>query len=144
MINSFSNHYDFLSNFYPSEIEWGGLKYPTVEHYFQAFKTLDFDERAEIAAAATPGLAKRLGREVQLRDDWEEIKDMVMEIGLRKKFEDPQLRARLRATGRTYLEEGNSWHDNYWGNCYCSRCQQVRGRNHLGQLLMKIRDEEEE
>lgn len=143
MINRFSGHYEFLSNFYPSEIEWGGLTYPTVEHYFQASKTFDCDKRAEIAAAATPGLAKRLGRKVELRKDWEEVKDMVMEIGLRKKFADPRLKAWLRATGRTYLEEGNTWHDNYWGVCYCPNCQDKVGQNHLGKLLMKIRDEEE-
>lgn len=142
MINSFTGVYAFLSNFYPCEIEKDGIKFPTVEHYFQACKTLDLNKCAEIAAAATPGEAKRLGRRVKLREDWEEVKDAVMEEGLRKKFKNPRLKAALLSTGDAYLIEGNTWHDNYWGACRCARCRNRQGQNHLGELLMKIRDED--
>ena len=61
--------------------------------------------------------------------------------GLRYKFAIPELRDKLLATGDQYLEEGNSWHDNYWGNCDCPRCKDTMGRNMLGQLLMQVREE---
>ena len=137
----FENEFEFLSNFSKSEIILDGIIYPTVEHFFQAMKTKDPIQRAEIAAAPTPGKAKRLGRQVQLRSDWEEIKEQVMEDGLRLKFADPELKAKLLATGDKYLEEGNTWHDNYWGVCYCVNCQDIMGKNHLGKLLMKLRTE---
>lgn len=140
-INKFDGEYAWLSNFYESPIvDEDGLTYPTVEHYFQAMKTLDMEERRKIAAAETPGQAKRYGRRVHLRYDWEVIKFDVMETGLRKKFEDPILKEKLIATGDKKLIEGNYWHDNIWGSCYCGNCNN-KGANHLGRLLMKIRKE---
>ena len=141
MINCFDGEFAFLSNFYPSKIDDSYFDYPTVEHYFQAAKTLDLEKRAEIAAADTPGRAKRLGRKVKLRLDWEEIKDQVMLEALRKKFEIPALREKLLATGNKKLIEGNTWHDNTWGDCYCERCKDIKGQNRLGKILMQIREE---
>jgi ribA/ribD-fused uncharacterized protein len=135
MINSFSDEYEFLSNFYAHPIQEGKLTFPTNEHYFQAMKTLDLEERINIARAATPGKAKRLGRSVKLRSDWEEIKLSVMETALRKKFADPVLAAKLKATGEEELVEGNWWNDRFWGVC------NGVGENNLGKLLMKIRGE---
>ena len=141
MINCFDGEFAFLSNFYESPISDGEITYPTVEHYFQAMKTPSMEEAMEIAAASTPGRAKRLGRKCQLRPEWEEIKIPVMRSALRKKFSDPELKAKLLATGDQHLEEGNTWHDNFWGVCYCDRCQDTMAYNHLGKLLMELRKE---
>jgi ribA/ribD-fused uncharacterized protein len=140
MIDSFSGDYAFLSNFYPSPIVIHITKEdtviaPTVEHYFQYAKTPSAEEGFEILAAATPGEAKRLGRKCNLRKDWESIKDFVMLDALRDKFSDPELRAKLLATGDEFLVEGNHWGDTYWGVC------NGKGRNMLGSLLMKVREE---
>ena len=140
MIKSFKGQYAFLSNFYESPFSVDGITYPTVEHYFQAQKTLDIDERRKIATASTPGKAKRLGRQVKLRPDWEEVKDEVMKAGLRIKFSNPVLREKLLNTGDESLEEGNWWHDNYWGVCYCEKCQDRIAHNHLGKALIELRD----
>ena len=104
----FRDEYAFLSNFYSSEIEHEGIVFPTVEHAFQAAKTLDIDERRKIAATLAPGSAKRLGRRVKLRSDWEQIKVGLMRDLLRIKFRDPDLAARLLATGSAELIEGNN------------------------------------
>lgn len=141
MIAVFDNEYAFLSNFYNSPFKFGGITYPTVEHFFQAMKSFDPKEREVIAAAATPGQAKRLGRKVTLRADWEDIKVDVMRIALRCKFQIPELREKLLATGNEELIEGNWWHDNTWGNCLCAECLNKPGRNMLGMLLMEIRKE---
>ena len=133
MIDKFEGEYAFLSNFYEHPISNGTLTFPTNEHYFQAMKTTDQTTRIAIARAGTPGQAKRMGREVDLRPDWEEIKLQVMETALRIKFSDPELAAKLIATGNEELVEGNWWHDTFWGVC------EGVGENHLGRLLMEIR-----
>jgi ribA/ribD-fused uncharacterized protein len=139
MINKFEGKYAFLSNFYNSPFTYDGIEYPTVEHFFQAAKTTDIAKRREIAAAPTPGLAKRMGRHVALRSDWEEVKNAVMALGLQFKFTDATLAEKLLATGDEDLIEGNWWHDNYWGACTCEKCINTLSRNKLGTLLMELR-----
>ncbi len=143
-ISKFEDRFAFLSNFHPSVICDEYIFYPTVEHYFQAMKTLNPEMRKKIAAADTPGQAKRLGRQVELRPDWEEVKDDVMLEGLRLKFTIPSLREMLIETGSAELVEGNWWHDNTWGDCGCEKCQDIPGQNRLGKLLMQVRKEVKE
>ena len=134
-IDLFDGENEFLSNFYSSPVEYEGIKYQTVEHAFQAAKTLENHERENIALLPTAGKAKRAGKKVKLRQDWEKIKLQVMEELLRKKFGDKELRKRLLATGNKELVEGNNWKDTFWGVC------NGKGQNHLGRLLMKVREE---
>ena len=134
MISEFDKEWAFLSNFYWSEIEFEGITYPTNEHFFQAMKTLDINERQAIANCLTPGRAKRMGRRVALRPDWEDIKESVMLEGLCLKFADEQLADWLLETGDEELVEENSWKDIFWGVC------DGIGENKLGKLLMKVRD----
>ena len=149
IINSFSGKYFFLSNFYQYEdphladVLWG---YASMEHYYQAMKCADHTSRAMFKRPGLrAGQAKRLGRIVELRPDWEQIKDEVMLTGLRIKFdidrEDGRLAQMLVDTGDAILIEGNHWHDNYWGVCYCPKCKDNGGDNRLGHLLMQVRSE---
>lgn len=133
-ITSFRGPHRFLSNFHPCLVMWHGLTFPSVEHAYQAAKTLQPAEQARIAIAPTPGDAKRLGRHVTLRPDWDNTgKLSVMARLLRQKFADPDLRALLLATGDAELVEGNNWGDRFWGVC------DGGGHNHLGKLLMEVR-----
>jgi ribA/ribD-fused uncharacterized protein len=146
MIASFSGKNRFLSNFSPSLVEYDGMTYPTVEHAFQAAKTLDRHERIPIQKAETPGQAKRMGKRVKLRYDWEEIKLAEMEFLLRQKFlanspESQDLLGHLLDTYPDELVEGNDWGDTYWGMVWNSDHSRWEGENNLGRLLMKIRDE---
>ena len=138
-INSFSGEFEFLSNFYPSPIIVAGESFPTVEHCFQAFKAEHKEDFIRIQTAAVPGLAKRIGRSVEMRPDWENIKIDVMRSALEKKFAIPELREKLLATGNEPLIEGNWWHDNTYGDCKCDKCAVKLGRNLLGKLLMDLR-----
>lgn len=134
-ISSFHGEHFFLSNFYPFELVWDGATYPTVEHAYQASKTEDPALRRDIAHAGTPGGAKRMGRSVPLRPDWEDVKLDIMRQLIRLKFKDLDLRAALLTTGSSYLIEGNTWGDTYWGKC------RGAGTNWLGEILMLVRDE---
>ncbi len=135
MIDSFQGKYRFLSNFYACPIPYEGLVYPTSEHAYQAAKTTDLFERKCIQAAATPGQAKKLGRSITLRPDWDIIKLDVMREILNIKFGTLPFKASLLSTDNEELVEGNTWNDTYWGKC------NGVGDNHLGRLLMEIRDE---
>ena len=136
-IFSFKGEYAFLSNFYPSPIVVGYDAYPTVEHAFQAAKTLDLAEARRVRDAATPGKAKYAGRRVTLRPDWDQVKLAVMEALLRQKFaRGSELAGQLLATGDRELIEGNRWGDRFWGTDL-----QGNGRNELGRALMRIRDD---
>lgn len=128
-INSFSGEYRFLSNFWPSPLLVQGIVYPTVEHAFQAMKSLDKAERARIAHLEMPGKAKRAGREVTLREDWEQVKVSVMRALVRQKFAAAPLARALVATGDSPLIEGNHWGDRFWG------VSGGEGTNWLGRIL---------
>lgn len=142
MITEFDGKYAFLSNFFYAPFVYDGIIYPTNEHFFQAMKTLDQEKRKQIAEAKTPGAAKRMGRQVQLREDWEQVKYTAMRVGVERKFDaHPGLAKKLIATGDAILIEGNSWHDNTWGSCFCSKCAAIAGKNWLGEILMERRKE---
>lgn len=135
-IDTFRGAYYFLSNFYPEPVLWRGVVYQTAEHAYQAAKACTPEVAARIAATHTPSAAKRLGKRIELRPDWEEIKLRVMESILRVKFAPgTECAALLEATGEALLIEGNTWGDVYWGVC------NGVGTNYLGALLMLIRQE---
>ncbi len=142
MIKEFKNKYRFLSNFHNSPISYKGKIYPTSEHLFQSLKTKDEKLQEDIRLASTPGKSKKMGRKVLLRNNWEEIKDSKMYRVLKLKFsKDSELEDSLFDTGEEHLVEGNYWHDNYWGDCFCPKCKDIEGKNNLGKILMEIREE---
>lgn len=135
-IDSFRNEYSFLSNFFASLIIINGKKYATVEHAYQALKTSDVETHELIRNAKTPAIAKRLGRAIQLKSNWDNIKIEVMKFCLQKKFENPYLRAMLISTGVEELIEKNYWGDTFWG----VDAKTLKGENWLGRLLTEIRE----
>lgn len=136
-IGSFRGKYYFLSNFFPAEVTYNGLTYQNNEAAFQAQKTYSKEERIEFTTLE-PRDAKRRGRRVRLRKDWEQVKDRIMEEIVRAKFsQNEELKEQLLATGDAQLVEGNRWNDRYWGVDIRSGV----GENHLGKILMKVRSE---
>lgn len=135
VIDSFRDDFSFLSNFHPSVIYVDGKRYATVEHAYQAMKALDPEHHEMIRCAKTAGEAKKLGRIVPCRPDWDEVKVGIMRDLVRRKFENPFLRPLLAATGDAELVEGNYWHDTFWG------VYKGTGENWLGRILMEIRSE---
>ncbi len=142
-IVSFKNQHFFLSNFFTCNIEWQGKKYKTVEHLYQASKACNEKDHELVRNAPSPKEAKQFGRMIKCRPDWEGIKIEVMRNALMMKFVDEKLSARLIGTNNAPLIEGNMWHDNFWGQCWCARCHDDGSRdraiNMLGALLMEVR-----
>jgi len=131
-IYGFFGPYRFLSNFHVSPVALDGLIYPSSEHAYMAQKSHDPEVRRLMSQAPTPAAARRLGRTIALREDWDDARLPAMLHVLLCKFKDPELQRLLLATGERYLEETNNWGDRFWG-------VDGHGQNNLGQLLMLVR-----
>jgi ribA/ribD-fused uncharacterized protein len=152
IVREFQGVFRYLSNFWPCQVEYEGEVYPSVEHAYQAAKVsknvttrifvdgkiVTIRVREWIRTAAKAGEAKRMGRKVgPVGPDWEGFKLDIMLDLLRKKFQDPELKAKLLATGEVVLEEGNRWGDEFWGR----NLKTGKGMNNLGVLIMRVRSE---
>ena len=129
------DEYGWLSNFEQSEQWIEGICYKTNEHYYQSYKAKNIRIWAWIKKAPNPFLAMKAGRSLrkkELRDDWDNIKVIVMVRGLRAKFtQNDDLKQKLLDTGNAILHE-DSPNDMFWG---------IKGKDMLGKCLMKIREE---
>lgn len=130
--------FESFSNFFPHKFFLDGKSWPTVEHYFQAMKTLDENAQESIRLAYSPGQSKKMGRLVDLRNDWEEIKYDIMLKALRVKFERDPLRSLLLSTDNKEIYE-DSPYDALWGTGILGGIGS--GTNLLGKALMQIRGE---
>jgi|GEM_PF-469432 len=123
-----------MSNFAETSFTIDGKEWPTVEHYYQAHKACrDRPGDAILVASSETALkAMRNGRKIELRPDWEQVKEEIMLTALRAKFaqHQPSLDL-LLSTGNRELHENNP-KDLYWSG---------HGKDRLGQLLMQVRKE---
>lgn len=142
LISRFKGEFDFLSNFYTSPFVWKGFCWPTVEHAYQAAKAKFSEDTWTIRTAKTPFSARRLGRAVEIIDNWDEVKiDIMIELVCLKFEYNPTLRDKLLATFPAKLKEGNYHHDNFYGSCSCQDCLLEVGKNMLGTILMEVRED---
>ena len=137
MIKQFEGEYRFLSNFWHCPIVYQDKLWKSAEHIYQAMKTADEQKQEEIRLLETAGQAKKAGKRVVIRIDWNEIRDSLMKKIVWKKFrQNADLREKLLATGDQELQEGNWWGDVYWG---ISTITGV-GENKLGLILQETRE----
>lgn len=137
----FKGKFAFLSNFILVPIEFEGALYRSVEHAYIAAKTTDETLRAHVRTLKKPSDAKKWGKTIPLREDWDSVKDNFMENFLRQKFsvKNTELLTKLILVEDEIVEE-NYWHDVYWGKCTC-KTHLGSGQNRLGQILTQIRAE---
>jgi ribA/ribD-fused uncharacterized protein len=141
MITTFRGQYSWASNFYSAPFYVQTQLFKTSEHYFAACKTTDSNWCQWIIDAETPAKAKKYGQQCPIRPDWPQLRVGVMAQALWYKFtQNPELQNKLLETYPQHMEEGNRWHDNFWGNCICPKCANIEGKNALGLLLMAHRD----
>ena len=147
MLWGFNNEGSFLSNFYPCDITLPAegnlpeLDFNSVENAYMAWKTIDLSQRLFLQSISAKE-AKEYSVEgnIQLRDDYsDEGRLQIMQILLQQKFSDKniELKKMLIETGECPIIEANDWGDVFFGVCY----EKGYGLNHLGRLIMKIRDD---
>lgn len=139
-ILGFFGEHRWLSNFWLASVTFEGAEYPSTEAAYQAAKSLDPEIRAQFQDLRGTSMqvgkaARKLGRKLTVRPDWDHVKFDVMLKVTREKYKHPDLKALLLATGDAYLEETNDWGDQFWGVC------RGVGTNHLGVILMRVRQE---
>lgn len=136
IIDKFEDEYRFLSNFDTHPFTFKDRLFKSVEHAYQAYKATNRTDFELVANASTPGRAKRAGRTIECRPDWEDIKvDIMLQLVRAKFISNPHLTDKLLDTGDRELIEGNTWGDTFWGVC------NNKGHNMLGIILMKVREE---
>ena len=129
-------YYEF-SNFHTAPIEIDGKIWYSTEAYFQAMKFPDNPNYQEIIRREKDTkIVKKLGStiNIKLRDDWENVKDQIMERAIDAKFtQHNNLKNLLLSTNNRLLIENNK-NDNYWaiGN--------GNGLNKLGIMLCNLRE----
>lgn len=152
-IMGFQNNHRWLSNFWPAEVSFGDVIFPTVEHGFVAAKLtpekpmpyVEFlsavsdaglsramadklprpssgiqlisytDLLNFISHVPTPGKAKSFGKQIPLREDWEDMKIQVMRDLTAQKYDIAELQEKLLATKGRSIVEFNTWGDDFWG-----------------------------
>jgi len=125
----------FLSNFYESSIELDAVVYRNAEAAYQAMKSNDSLVRVKFINL-NGASAKALGKRIELRKDWNDIKlDMMYKIVKNKFMQNSTITKLLIDTNDKVIIEGNNWGDIYWGIC------NGIGENNLGKILMKVREE---
>lgn len=144
IIDFFRGEYLFLSNFYEDKkypVHFMGLVFSSAEAAFQSAKSEFLDIRKEFCRLNAKD-AKKYGRKIKLRPGWEDVKDSMMKQVIRNKFIPyPTLSKKLVDTYPSLLIEGNNWHDNHFGSCYCHKCIDISKENVLGKLLTELRYE---
>lgn len=130
-----------LSNYYICPVQFDGRLYDSSEAAYQSMKTTEKTMR-DMFIGLTPNQAKFLGRKIQLRPDWDELKEQVMYDIVKSKFmQNPDCLNDLRKTkGYALVEDTTGWCDRVWGKCYCPKCKGT-GENMLGIILTKLRRE---
>ena len=119
---------------YPCRVQYKGTEYSCSESAFQAQKCTKEEEK-NLFSNIDGFLAKKYGKKVSLRNDWNKVRVSIMEEVVRAKFEQLSDLARELAKVEGPIQEDDTWGDTFWG------VYQGRGENHLGKILMKVRDE---
>ena len=138
VIDRFTGEYDYLSNRFSCPFIWQGLRYNNAEAAFQSSKCTDMPQRKVFCNCSADKAALK-GRDIAPPSGWENDQITIMESVLIAKFEqNPSLMKRLVETGNTLLVNGSNKKDTFWGVDLYS----WKGENHLGKILMEIRDKE--
>jgi len=138
MIKEFRGEYKWLSNFELVDIEYNGIVYPSTEHAYMSAKNDSITWKNFCChKGSSCSDVKKAGRDITLREDWEDVKLHVMNEVCRTKFFKEPYRTKLLATGNQNLVEGNTWGDKFWG--VDIRHTPNEGENHLGRIIMDIR-----
>ncbi len=159
IIDRFRGEYDCFSNFHlGAPFKLWGIEFATSEHAYQWAKSHDAADKKKILyktvqyigtagdvlefdSPSTPGHARSEGKLVTKRPDWLDVRYPIMVEVVEAKFsQNWGILQILLGTEDAILIEGNTWHDNTWGECNnCPRCEGQVKLNLLGKALMQTR-----
>lgn len=135
-IAGFFDDYRFLSNFHPCPVTFEGRRFLSAEAAYMSAKNDSDGYKDALMNVTKPSVAKAMGRQVKLVDNWDTIKVLVMtQVVTAKFFQNEHLARALLNTGHVILEETNDWNDRFWGADIIGN-----GENMLGKILMHTRD----
>ncbi len=128
----------WLNNLHFCHVEYQGVVYKSVEHAYQAIKAAHPVDKRWIMEADSAREARMRGEHVRLRGGWNPAvaRRLMLKLLWSKFHHNPALREKLLKTWPHELVHGNMEEDRYWG---VSR-RTGDGENHLGKLLMFLRD----
>ena len=141
----------YLSNWYPSQFTVDDVTFSSMEQYMMYRKAICFGDEAvakQILTTDDVAEIKALGRKVSNYDDnvWNGVRQIMVYKGLMAKFlQNEDLKAELKATGNSMLEEC-AVNDRIWGIGLSMKDldrferDKWRGQNLLGYALMMVRD----
>ena len=138
-VNTFG-YYEELSNFQKLsnkiiDYDYDNIFYDCVENYYQAAKTTDLAIKKKMVNLSAFE-SKKIGKIVKLRENWDDLKFKVMWLGLKQKFNQPNMKEILLSTENKQLIEWCWWGDKIWG----MDSKKGIGNNALGKLLMHLRN----
>jgi ribA/ribD-fused uncharacterized protein len=137
MIKEFQGEYRWLSNFAPVNIPLGNKVFRSVEHAYMSMKSVDTEWKDFCASEHNAGAVKKASKKIQLRKEWNDrFRLIIMRDLLYIKFNKEPYKSKLLATGNQNIQEGNRWNDKFFGVCL----KTGYGENHLGRIIMQIRD----
>lgn len=125
---------NWFSNMVISPITINGVVWASVENYYQSRKAKT-EKEADLFLTYSPSDAKKMGRRVEIREDWDKLKETFMLTVLVVKFNQPAWKQRLLDTEEELIVEWNNWGDKYWG----VDIRSFEGQNRLGEILMEVR-----
>ena len=141
-----------FSQWWEATFEVNGQAFPTAEHWMMAEKARLFGDEAiywKILKSASPGEAKKFGREVRRFDQetWEQHRfDIVVQGNLHKFQQHWDLQAYLLGSGNRILVEASPV-DPIWGIGMAANHESAnvppkwQGLNLLGFALMEVRNQ---
>lgn len=140
IIGFYEREFYVLSNFSSFAVDWRGRRWSTSEHAYQAAHFIDTDKKLfeEIFEARSAHDAYKIAKANadKAPENWDEIKTVIMEEIVRLKLEQNlYVKKKLLETEDLLLVE-DSPKDSFWGWGL-----DKMGRNELGKIWMKLRDE---
>lgn len=133
-VPAFRGDYAWLSNFQECKIQDGTKNYASVESAYLSLKYGDNSAAMLTYRHLTDWRRKQVSINRPIVADWDTKKVSHMAYLLLLKFgQNPDLKAKLLATGNKWIEETNTWSDTFWG------VSNGKGNNVLGHLLMMVR-----
>ncbi len=129
-----NGRYKCFSNWYSCSFTYQGYTWSNSEQALMYFKSFDKEYQKKIKKANNPAVAKKLGRQVKLRPDWDQVKlSLMIEILYAKFSQNADLKEILLNTNGVKIHE--DCNDPWWGG----GPNYPGGRDYLGRALMSVR-----